>query len=88
MSGISFILFGMIANIGVKQLIDNDVDLGDMKNSIVFFAPVIVGISSLSADNPAVISITENISFSGLSLAAIIAIVLNLLLRVCSKRTT
>lgn len=86
MGGISFILFGMIANIGVKQLIDNQVDLSKMNNSIVFFAPLILGIASITEKNPATIQITEHVSVSGLSLAAMVAIVLNVLINIIGKK--
>lgn len=70
LGGASFILFGMIASIGVKQLVDNDVDLSNIRHAIVFFIPVMLGLTS-----PA-----ESIGVSGLALSAIAAVVLNLLL--------
>lgn len=70
LGGISFILFGMIANIGVRQLVDNRVNLRHTRNAIVFFVPLICGLTS-----PA-----EGLGISGLALAAILAIVLNLVL--------
>ncbi|MFZ7104741.1 MAG: uracil-xanthine permease family protein [Peptococcaceae bacterium] len=78
MGGVSFVLFGMIASIGVRTLVDSKPDLADLRNSIVVFSILIVGIVSLKGDaNPAVITLTEHASLSGLSLAAIIGVILN-----------
>ncbi|WP_220182068.1 uracil-xanthine permease family protein [Bacillus taeanensis] len=88
MGGISFILFGMIANIGVKQLVDHRVDLSNTKNAIIFFAPLIIGLSSLAEGNPAVINITENAQLSGLSLAALTAVILHAVLNIKGKQQT
>lgn len=85
MGGISFILFGMIANVGVKQLIDHRVDLSKMNNAIIFFAPLILGVASITEENPATIQITEHVSMSGLSLAAFVAIILNVFFNIIFK---
>lgn len=77
MGGISFILFGMIASIGVKTLVDSKPDLSNMRNSIVVFVILIIGIASLAEKNPAVIPLTEYASLSGLSLAALLGVLLN-----------
>ncbi len=85
MGGISFVLFGMIASIGVKTLVDSNTDLSDIRNSSVVFVTLILGIASLKGDaNPAVIQLSEYASLSGLSLAAVTGILLNLILEVLS----
>ncbi|MDW7673304.1 MAG: solute carrier family 23 protein [Bacillota bacterium] len=82
MGGISFILFGMIASVGVKTLVDSAPDLSNLRNSSVVFAVLIVGIVSITgyvnpANNILLIQVSENASLTGLSLAAIVGILLN-----------
>ncbi|OWZ82924.1 uracil-xanthine permease family protein [Natranaerobius trueperi] len=78
MGGISFVLFGMIASVGIRTLVDNAPDLSDLKNSSVVFVILIVGISYVQGeDNLAVIHITEYATLEGLSLAALLGISLN-----------
>jgi uracil permease len=86
MGGVSFILFGTLVCIGLQQLISRAVDLHNMRNSIVVLVTLFVGISSITAKNVISVTITDNISFSGLSLAAIIAVLLNLILNVIFKK--
>ncbi|WP_366921482.1 NCS2 family nucleobase:cation symporter [Metallumcola ferriviriculae] len=81
MGGVSFILFGMIASIGVKTLVDSGPDLSNLRNSSVVFIILITGIMGiLGENNPLIINITTQASFSGLSLAAALGIVLNLVI--------
>ena len=89
MGGISFVLFGMIASIGVKTLMDSQADLSDIRNSSVVFVTLILGIASLKGDeNKAIIQLSEYASLSGLSLAAVAGIALNLILEVLSPSKT
>lgn len=83
MGGISFVLFGMIASIGVKTLVESKPDLSDLRNSIVVFTVLIIGIVSLTGEgNKAVIKLTEFSSLSGLSLAAVVGVTLNVVLNI------
>lgn len=86
MGGICFILFGMLIMIGMSQLIEHQIDLHDMRNSVVVFATLLVGVSSITADNVIAIKVTENVTLSGLSLAAIVAVLLNLILNVIFRK--
>lgn len=86
MGGISFILFGLLINIGIQQLVDAKVDLHDMRNSSVVLTTLIIGVSSITASNAIVITLTKNLSLSGLSLAAFTAIILNFFLNVLFKK--
>jgi uracil permease len=87
MGGISFVLFGMIASIGVKTLVDSNTDLSDIRNSSVVFVTLILGIASLKGEaNQAVIKLSEYASLSGLSLAAVTGIALNLILEVLAPQ--
>lgn len=77
LGGISILLFGFIASNGIKVLVDNKIDFGEMRNIIISSAMLILGLGG------AVLSFTSNnvaISVSGMSLAAIIGVILNLLL--------
>ena len=77
--GISFVLYGMISAIGLRNLIENKVDFTNSKN---LFVAAIIFVSGLAFEqNPLSISIFGlNIVFKGLACAAIFGIVLNLLL--------
>lgn len=85
MGGISFILFGTLICIGLQQLIDSNVDLHNMRNSIIVSSTLIIGISSITAANMIEIKIVENLSLYGLSLAAFVAVFLNLIINVIFK---
>lgn len=83
MGGVSFILFGMIASIGVRTMVDTKIDLSDLRNSIVVFTILIVGIVSLQGEaNKLVVPLTELASLSGLSLAAVVGVSLNAVLNI------
>jgi len=86
MGGVSFILFGMIASIGIKTLVDNAPDLANLRNSSVVFIILITGILGImdqgvlgldKVQNPLTISLTSQASLSGLSLAALLGVILN-----------
>jgi len=68
--GISIILFGMIASIGIRTLIENQVDLTKSRNLILAAVILVLGLGG------AVIQI-GSFKFEGMALAAIIGIVLN-----------
>ena len=79
LGGVSILLYGFIAVNGLKTLIQNQVDFNDPKNVIVASSMLVLGLGG------AVISITSGdlaIAISGMSLSAIIGIVLNLVLSV------
>ncbi len=77
LGGVSLILYGFIAVNGLKVLIENKMDFSKNKNIIIASTMLVLGLGG------ATISITQNdfsISVSGMSLAAIVGILLNLLL--------
>lgn len=74
-AGISILAYGAIANTGVRTLIDSKVDFSRNKNLFVFGAMFSAGISGLA------IPITGDFAISGIVLAMIVGIVLNLILR-------
>ena len=78
--GISFVLYGMISAIGVRNVVENQVDFTNSRNLII--AAVIL-VSALGFNGVGGISIPVGgvtISLSGLAIAAILGILLNAIL--------
>ena len=79
--GVSLVLYGMISSVGVRNLVENQVDLGKSRNLII--AALILGLSigiSYSGPITLVIGGSFTISLSGLAVGAISGILLNALL--------
>ena len=77
LGGISLLLYGFIAVNGLKVIVQNKIDFDDIRNVIIASTMLVLGLGG------AVISISSgdvNISISGMSLAAISGIILNLVL--------
>ena len=77
LGGVSLLLYGFIAVNGLKVIVQNKIDFDNLKNVIVTSAMLVIGLGG------AVISITTkniNLSISGMSLAAVVGILLNLIL--------
>ena len=77
LGGVSLLLYGFIAVNGLKVLVQNKVDFNNTKNVIVASAMLVLGLGG------AAISITSgdlSVTISGMSLAAIVGIILNLCL--------
>lgn len=74
MGGISIILFGMIASVGVRTLVDAQLDFSHSRNLII---AAIIFVTGISIDN---IAIVGTVTISGLAIAALIGIVLNKIL--------
>jgi uracil permease len=70
--GISLILFGMIASVGIRTLVNARVDFSKPKNLLVASLILTVGIGGATLK-------IGHVEFKGLSLAAIVGIVANLL---------
>lgn len=75
LGGITIVLYGLIAANGVKVLVEERVNLTDMKNLIIVGAMLVVGLGG------AEISLNSSVSLTGMSLAALVGIVLNAILR-------
>lgn len=73
MGGISILLFGIIASSGLRMLIDNRVDFSKNRNLMIASVILVTGIGG------AVLNIGK-FSLSGMALAAIIGVILNLIL--------
>ncbi|NME69238.1 uracil-xanthine permease family protein [Flammeovirga aprica] len=74
MGGISIILFGMIAAVGVRTLIAAKLDFGHSRNLIIAALIFVLGIGIKE------VAIYDTISVSGLTIAALIGVTLNKLL--------
>jgi uracil permease len=68
--GISILLFGMIASIGIKNMVDHKVDFTEPKVLITSAAMLVLGLGGAKF-------VVGNFELSGLGLAAIAGIVLN-----------
>ncbi|GAB6116443.1 solute carrier family 23 protein [Thermoanaerobacter brockii subsp. lactiethylicus] len=73
--GISIILFGMIASIGIRTVVENAVDFKKSRNLIISSAILVFGIGG------AVVNLWGGIQLGGVGLAAIIGIILNQVLQ-------
>jgi uracil permease len=71
--GISILLFGMIASIGIKNMVDHKVDFSNPKVMIVSAAIMVLGLGNAKF-------VIRSIELDGLGLAAITGIVLNFIL--------
>ncbi|MGL5578319.1 MAG: solute carrier family 23 protein, partial [Fusobacteriaceae bacterium] len=71
MGGISIILFGMIASVGVRTLIEAEIDFSHSRNLLIASLIFVLGIA---IDN---VVIWRTVSLSGLAIAAVIGVVLN-----------
>ncbi|MGL5099846.1 MAG: uracil-xanthine permease family protein [Fusobacteriaceae bacterium] len=74
MGGISIILFGMIASVGVRTLIEAEIDFSHSRNLLIASLIFVLGIA---IDN---VIIWRTVSLSGLAIAALIGVVLNKIL--------
>ncbi|MEF9984090.1 MAG: uracil-xanthine permease family protein [Oscillospiraceae bacterium] len=79
--GISFVLYGMISAIGIRNVVENKVDFTQSRNLIIAAVILVsaLGFNSVGGIN---LQLTEtlNINFSGLAIAAIVGILLNAVL--------
>lgn len=74
MGGVSILLFGIIASSGLRMMVENKVDFGVNRNLIIASVILVIGIGG------AYIQIGEKFSLSGMALAAIVGVVLNMVL--------
>ena len=73
MGGVMMLLFGLIASIGINQLITNQVDLNSQRNLVIISLVLVIGIGGLF------IPLGE-FKLGGIGLAAIIGVILNLVI--------
>ena len=79
LGGIMLLLFGMIASVGIKTLVDSKTDMSKTRNQVIVSVVLTVGIGG------AIIS-WGNFSLAGIGLASVVGILLNLLLPGESKK--
>ena len=77
LGGVSLLLYGFIAVNGLKVLIENKIDFGKNKNIIIASTMLVLGLGGAAIS---IVSGDFSLSISGMSLAAIVGILLNLLL--------
>lgn len=71
MGGISIILFGMIASVGVRILINAKLDFAHSRNLMISAIILVIGIGVES------FPLVDNLTISGLAIAALIGVILN-----------
>ena len=74
MGGVSILLFGMIASVGLRTLIDAKVDLTKSRNLIIVSIMLVMGLSGVE------FAIVPGVALSGMSLTALIGVILNKIL--------
>ncbi|MFD1421965.1 uracil-xanthine permease family protein [Lactiplantibacillus songbeiensis] len=71
--GVSFLLFGVIASSGMRILIDNKVDFNQKRNLMIASAVLVIGIGNAYLQ-------LGSFQFSGLAVATVLGIIMNLVL--------
>ena len=77
LGGVSLLLYGFISSNGLKVLIENKIDFNNIRNVIIVSSMLILGLGG------AIITISTNnlsVSLAGMSLAAVVGILLNMVL--------
>jgi uracil permease len=72
--GISILLFGMISSIGIRNMVESRVNMDDSKILIIVAAILVIGTGG------AAFTAGETFELSGLGLAAVVGILLNVLI--------
>lgn len=82
LGGISMLLFGMIASIGIRTLAEAEIDFTQSRNLIVVSAILVLGLGGAVANlgTVQVAGAAVPLKVSGMALAALVGVVLNLLL--------
>jgi len=73
LGGIMLLLFGMIASIGIKTLIDNKIDFSITRNQVIVSVILTIGIGGAQLSY-------GNFSLAGIGLASVVGVLLNLVL--------
>ena len=77
LGGVAILLYGFISVNGLKILIQNQVDFSNTKNIVVASTMLVLGLGGAAIS---IVTKNVNVSVSGMSLAAIIGILLNLII--------
>lgn len=73
LGGIMLLLFGMIASVGIRTLVDSKADLTKTRNQVIVSLILTVGIGGAVID-------MGNFSLAGIGLASLVGVILNLIL--------
>jgi uracil permease len=73
LGGIMLLLFGMIASVGIKTLIDSKIDFSITRNQVIVSVILTIGIGGAQMSY-------GNFSLAGIGLASVIGVILNLIL--------
>jgi len=65
------LLFGLIASVGIKTLVESRVDLHDIRNQVIATLILTVGIGGAMMN-------VGDFSFEGIGLASVVGVILNL----------
>jgi uracil permease len=76
LGGLSIILFGMIAAVGLRTLVESQVQMSKSRNLIVVAVILVLGLGTSGLENLQI----GGVAISGLALAAVVGVVLNLVL--------
>lgn len=76
LGGMCIVLFGMIAAVGMRNLVENHVDFKNQRNVLIVGIMLIIAIGGLAIP----IIPEANLNLSGVALSAIVGIILNLIL--------
>ncbi len=74
LGGVSFLLFGVIASSGLRILVENKTDFNNRRNLMIASSILVIGVGD------AMLQLNPQLSFSGLTVATVIGIALNLVL--------
>ncbi|MDD3409865.1 MAG: uracil-xanthine permease family protein [Eubacteriales bacterium] len=74
MGGVSVVLFGMIAAVGLRTLVENQVDFKRSRNLLIVAVMLVLGLGGVT------ITFSPTVSLSGTALAALLGILLNVVL--------
>ena len=80
--GVSFVLYGMIAAVGIRSLVENQVDIGKTKNLMIVAVIMVTGLGLRFGPTITVTLGTVNLPLDrlGVAIAAILGILLNIVL--------
>ena len=78
LGGVSLLLYGFIAVNGLKVLIKNQVNFEDSKNVVVASSMLVIGLGGAAIS---IVSGDLSLTISGMSLAAIVGIILNIIIK-------
>ena len=78
--GISFILYGMISAIGIRNVVENRVDFTRSRNTIIAALILVCGLGFNSIGGISFTAFGATISLSGLAIASLVGIIVNAIL--------